>query len=158
MPSAIFQEKKKFQKAYRIYDTKEDFKMDQQHRFAFASDPSRDTIVGLMNVMTTTPDDLDLMTEQEKVDLHNKFYYFVSEVTIDSDIDGLNFEDAEKAEESFDHPDVDWHFMYQVYGNYIAQLLTKHQELGKVFSPLADNEDFGTDNNKKEKQPPETPC
>lgn len=150
MAKKIFQRKKKFIKQYKIFDTKTDWEMDQRYKFALAADPSRDTLYGLMAVVTTSPEQLDELSPQELDDLDEQFYHYVSELTIECDIAGLDFDTSETTRESFSHPDVDWHFLFSVYGHYVGYILEHHKTLGKVLRQSTEPESSGIDNKPKE--------
>lgn len=151
MASKVFRKKKKFTKKYRIYNTKKDFAMQQEHKFALSSDPSKEILYGLLNVVTTTTEQLDEMSDDEIEELDKLFFQYVSEITVDCDIDGLDFSTPESTEDSFSDPEVDWHFLFSVYGYYVGSLLNTHKTLGKVLRQLADNENSGTDEEPQEK-------
>lgn len=146
----IFGKKKKFEKEYKIWNTKDDFGMKSEHQFALAADPSKETLYGIMAVVTTKPDELDEMTEEELEELDEAFYHFVSELIIECDIDGLDFSDAKTTRESFFHPDVDWHFLFSVCGYYVGTLIDTHRTLGKVLRQSTEAENSGNEKSQKE--------
>ena len=154
MAKKIFTRKKRFVKSYKIFDTMDDFGMDQQHRFALAADPSRDTLYGLLAIVTTKPDEMDEMKPEEIQSLDDDFYAYVSELTIECDIMGLDFSSPETTRAAFFHPSVDWHFLFSVYGYYVGHLLDTHKTLGKVLRQSKEQENSGTD--KKQKESPST--
>jgi hypothetical protein len=144
MAKAIFRKKKPFQKAYKIYNTKKDFGLKTEHNFAMAADPSRDVLMGLIESITDSSGaDFAKMSEEEKSELNDRFFYYVSEVVIECDIEGISFDNPETTESSMLATDIDWHFMFNVLGAYIQTLLATHETLGKAFRTLEDSESSG---------------
>lgn len=145
MARKIFTKKKKFEKAYTIYNTKKDWDMATEHLFAMASDPSRNLLNQLIDVLQklTGLTEEEELSEEEIQQLNDEFFYCVSELIVDCDIQGLDFSNTKKAEESMNNPDVDWHFMFDVLGNYVNTLFLTHRTLGKAFLMQEEKENSG---------------
>lgn len=142
----VFRKKKPFQKAYRIYNTKKDFGLDAEAQFAMSADPSRDVLIGLIEAISDSSEaDFDSLSEVEQQELNDRFFYYVSEVVVDCDIDGLSFETPEETEESMLATNIDWHFMFNVLGAYIQQILAVHSTLGKAFQTSEEKENSGSE-------------
>ena len=142
----VFRKKKPIQKAYRIYNTKKDFGLDAEAQFAMSADPSRDVLIGLIEAISDSSEaDFDSLSEVEQQELNDRFFYYVSEVVVDCDIDGLSFETPEETEESMLATNIDWHFMFNVLGAYIQQILAVHSTLGKAFQTPEEKENSGSE-------------
>lgn len=126
-------EKKSFSKSYVVKSSKEDYGTEQDHSFAFWKDPSKQVIFDLLDFISTTPEKLDGLGQKEMKDLDHKFYSAVSQVVIDCDIAELDFSTPETAKESFEHPSIDWRFLYDVIVlGYAMELFNNHHTLKKI--------------------------
>lgn len=147
MARTVFKNKKKFEKSYTIFNTKKDWDMTTEHLFAMASDPSRNLVSQLIDVLQqlTNLDENNPLSEEELQQLNDDFFYCISELIIDCDIKGMDFSTAEAADKSMNSPDVDWHFMFDVLGRYVNHLFLTHRTLGKVYRKQDENGNSGNE-------------
>ncbi len=145
MARQVFRKKKKFEKSYTVYNTKKDWDMTTEHLFAMASDPSRNLMNQLIDVLQRlmSVEEKSKLNEEEVQQLNDDFFYCISELIIDCDIEGMNFDTPEDADESMSNPDVDWHFMFDVLGNYVRTLFLTHRTLGKVYQTQEESTSSG---------------
>lgn len=144
-------DKKPFQKAYVIKNSHDDYDTEQSHQFAFWKDPSKQVIFDLLDFISTTPEKLDGLDQKEKKDLDHKFYSAVSQVVVDCDIAELDFSTPESARESFEHPAIDWRFLYDVIVlGYAMELFNNHHTLKKIMKLGSETANSGKSKNETE--------
>ena len=141
--ATVFRKKKKFQRKYKIFDTKKDFDMQQSHKVAFAEDPSREVVFGIFEIASLKPANFDEMTEEDSAEIDERWYHYMSEIIIDTDIEGLDFSTPDSTRESFNDPSVDWTFFIELVARYVGNLMETHHTLGKVLRAMNEEADSG---------------
>lgn len=126
-------QKRPFDKTTSTKNTKTDFGLENEHEFILWRDPSRQVVMAVIETVTLNEDRLSKMTEQEKQELDDRFWDAVSRIFVDCDIEGLDFSSPAKAKQSFDSPNVDWNFLWEVLIHYVTDLVKENDKIGSFF-------------------------
>jgi hypothetical protein len=154
MTSRVFKKKKKFEKTYKVFNTKKDFDMQQDHNFAFWADPSQATVMTGLQILAFQGNEtaIDSLAPEERVALNDRFFEFVSDVVIDCDIEGTDFSTPEEAHRSFNDPSIDWEFMYAVLIRYFNHVLTEAEALKKTIEAIEKTLSSGANKKNEEEE------
>ena len=148
----IFKQKVPFQKSYKVISTKADFEMEQDHQIAFWDDPSEEVAYGLLNIIAMSRGESDDKTPEDWKKLNDDFYRYVSEIIIDTDIEGVSFDAPGDAEAAFENPHIDWRFFWVAIGKYLDTIFQEVGALKKLWRAVGKTESSGSEEETKEEK------
>lgn len=144
--------KKPFERSVTRYNTKTDLNLPVEHLFEMWADPSSRVVFSLLDVVSTSEEKLNKMSDVDKAKLDDEFWWCVSQVFIDCDIEGLDFSSPEKSKESFESPYISWGFLFDVLVSYITRLLSENETIKKKVNHLIQAVSSGNRKGQKESE------
>lgn len=120
---------------------------------SFWKNPSKLVLQSLIQFMLATDTELRTLDESEKEALLADFYYALSEIVLDTNIEGLDFSTPEKAQEMFlESPGLPMGFVYEAVAAWLLKLLQEGLELKKTLSLLTEPRSSGQKGNETEQK------
>lgn len=99
----------------------------------FWRNPSRKIIKALLFFVLSSDEELKALNESEAEDILSDFYYALSMVIVETNIDGLDFSTPEKAKESYlESPDLPMGFVHEAVATWLLAFMQKNLDLKKV--------------------------
>ena len=143
--SAIFKSKReRIEKTHSIINTKDDLGMDVEIQIAYWNNPSRAVFGDLVDSIATPSEKLDAMDEQQQQLFSDKYFAAVTELLIDSDLVGLDFNTVDETLASFEHPELPMQFMHKLVINLVLRILTEAGYVKNVSTALSNSGDSGS--------------
>ena len=143
--SAIFKNKReRIEKAHSIINTKDDLGMDVEIQIAYWNNPSRAVFGDLVDSIATPSEKLDAMDEQQQQSFSDKYFAAVTELLIESDLLGLDFNTVDETLASFEHPELPMQFMHKLVINLVLRILTEAGYVKNVSTALSNSGDSGS--------------
>lgn len=135
-----------FPKTTKIVDVSEDLGIEGYNgvKFEMWRDPSRKVLLTIIGSFAINEDSL---TETDA----NDFFSAISELIIDSNIEGISFDTQEETEKAFNADNLPWGFVYSVIVSYVVKIIDESESLKKVFGLSTDQKDSG-DSKKNQEQ------
>lgn len=122
-------DKRPFQKSVRFVNTKvlgAEFNTPlPEHTFQMWADPSNRVWLAIHRATTMEEEELEKIRKdrpEEYEEIEAEYRWAISELVIDTDIQGLSFATPEDVRAAFNNPDVDNHFLTFVITYYMLHL------------------------------------
>lgn len=125
--------KRKYKPAVVVRNLKDDFGLEEDINLEFWKDPSRKVALGLLFIIgRARGDESEDIDEAEWKQLDKEYYEMVSNLIVDSDIEGLDFSTPETTEASFDAEFLPWGILHKAVIAYLSELTTENENLKNV--------------------------
>ena len=112
-------------------------------KFQMWDDPSRSVIVHVVQALQSGDDTIDDQMAED-------FFSAVSQIVVDTNIEGIDFSTRESSMKSFDHETLPWGFMFNVVVSYVVKLINESDSLKKAFGLSSEVETSGNSKNETE--------
>ena len=116
----------------------------------FDADPPRNVLMGILTSIAAFSNNEN---EQEKEEITNKFFEYVSAMILDIDIEEFSFDTPELAAKAMDDGDkISWGLFYSALAKYISILMLEQERLKKTLADIETIVNSGENNKKQEEK------
>ena len=116
----------------------------------FWRNPSKHVLSSLVKFMLATDVELREKSDDEVEILLSDFYTALSEIVIETNIDGLDFSTPEQAEHMFlESPDLPWGFVYEAVASWLLNFMQESIDLKKILRLLGNPSNSGQEKKQK---------
>lgn len=143
--------KKAYPKKTVYRHLKNDLGLDEDVTIEFWANPSRAVCMNIMLVLGAAFDAESKKRIEGLADLEKMFYESISELIVDTDIEGVSFDTPESTMKAFEHPGIPWHVFTDAIIVYISELTNKYEPLKKVLSLYSSESTSGQETKETDK-------
>lgn len=129
-----------------------DAELYKEVKITFWDNPSRTTVRGLFKLVSAAGDFLKGMSNDELRQLEKEFYASVSQIVVDTNIEGISFDTPEEAMAAFEADHLPMGFMHEAVTNYVIYMFKYNEKVKKALGLFLLASPTGTGKPKEEQQ------
>ena len=129
-----------------------DGEMYEEIKFKFWDNPSRSAVIGLFKFASASGEFLEKLSVDKLRQVEEEFYYSVSQIVIDTNIDGISFDTPDLVKEAFEADFIPMGFLMEAVTAYVTYMLEYNDKVKKALALFLLAFPSGTGKGKKEPQ------